>query len=110
MKKLLILLCLMAGQAWAAKLENVDLLGITPGKDSFELKLSAKPGPKGSYFFVNISKADVDSFEKLALVIKKLERGDRFKLNLDIPSFSMTPSGSYYRSERVKFSGTDPSD
>jgi hypothetical protein len=107
MKKLLIILCLMTHSAWAAKLENVDLLGATPEKDTVELKLHAKSGPKGSYFFINITKTDPDSFEKLGLVIKKLERGGYFKLDLDILSFSMSPSGSHYPSESVQFVGNN---
>ncbi len=107
MKALIFLLCLTANSALAANLENVDLLSVEHRKNSIELKLHAKSGPKDSYFFVNIANSDSNSFEKLAFVIKKLEKGDKFKLDLEIPSFSISPSGSYYRSESVKFSGND---
>lgn len=107
MRNLFLSFLLMGYSAMAANLEDVDLLSISHGNDGFELKLHAKSGPNGSYFFVNISKNDVHSFDKLALVIKKLEGGNNFKLDLNIKSFSMAPSGSYYRGEFVNFSGTD---
>ena len=89
----------------AAKLEDVVVLDITHGKENVELKLQAKNGPKDSYFIVDVVKNDKDSFAKLAIVLKKLKNRDNFKLSLNIPSFSMTPSGSYYRSDSVDFSG-----
>lgn len=64
MKTLVIFFYLMANTGWAAKLEDVNILKISPEKDNFELKLQVKDGPKDSYFFVDIVKSDVDSFEK----------------------------------------------
>ena len=42
----------------------------------------------------------------MALTLKKLKMKDNFKLGLDIPSFSMVPSGSFYRSNDITFLGT----
>lgn len=105
MKKLLLILLFSTSSVFAARLENVKILSTVANKEGVELKLHANQGPKGSYFFVVVSKFDNDSFYKLALVIKKLEKRDGYKLDLEIPSFSMSPSGSYYRSESVNFTG-----
>ena len=110
MKTMIVFLCLIAHSAFAASLEDVRILETAPGKDSLELKLQTKDGPKDSYFFVSIEKSDRAYSEKLALTDKKLKLGNEFKLDLDIPSFSAFPSGSFYRSEDVRFSGKDVRD
>jgi len=108
MKKALkiIFFCLTINTALAAKVEDVHVLDFKQGKDAFELKLHAKNGPKDSYFLVDIVKNDKSAFEKIALVLKKIKKKDDFKLDLDIISFSMSPSGSYYLSENVTFLGS----
>lgn len=106
----IMILSLSIGSAHAAKLEDVTILYLKAGKGSFELKLQVKDAKKNSYFLVEIVKEDEQAFEKLALVMKKLKRKDAFKLNLDIPSFSVSPPGSYYRSDSVKFTGTSDED
>lgn len=105
MKAILALSCLAANPAAAAKLKDVKILGTTVEKDGVELKLHTDLGAKDSYFLVKITKLDKQAFDKLLLVMRKQEGKDQFQLNLDIPSFSPAPSGSFYRSERVKFSG-----
>lgn len=101
------ILSLTINSAYAAKLDDVSVIEMKQGKnDKFELKLHAGNGPKDSYFFVDIVKSDKESFDKIALVLKKLKKKDAFKLGLEIPSFSMSPSGSSYLSDSVKFSGS----
>jgi hypothetical protein len=102
----LLLLVLMARPVFAAQVDDVLILDTKSTQDGIELKLREKASPKDSYFYVNIVKEDKESFDKLGLVIKKLQKGRSFKLNLDIPSFSRSPSGSSYRSEYVTFSGS----
>lgn len=106
MKKLFLLFLFIANVASAAKLDDVEVLSVTTGKDSHEIKLHTKQGPPGSYFFVKIAKSDAELFSKLGHVIKKLEKGKKYKLSLNIVSFSMSPSGSSYPSEDVEFSGS----
>lgn len=89
----------------AARLEDVRILSVKPGRDNFELKLQVKEGPSGSYFYLDIVKNDPESFEKMVHVVKKLMNRDKYKLDLDIPSFSVSPSGSYYKSEGIVFYG-----
>jgi hypothetical protein len=96
---------LFSNFVFAARLEDVRILKITPGRDNFELKLQTKNGPVDSYFVLDVMKSDPESFEKLVHIIKKVAYKDRYKLDLDIPSFSASPSGSYYRSEGITFSG-----
>ena len=107
MKKLILGLCLISSIASAAELRDLKLLSVVPGQDKIQLKLKTKDSPEGSYFYVEIMRSDEDSFVKLAQVIKKLAQGDNYRLNLDIKSFSGSPSGSSYRSEGIKFYGTD---
>lgn len=107
-KIFLFMLLLVSNSALAAKLEDVKVLEASSTKDGVELKLQSKGGAKDSYFVLNVTKSDRDAFDKLALVIKKLKKGNDFRLGLDIPSFSAFPSGSYYRSEDVVFSGIEP--
>lgn len=105
MKYLIILTALLGlNSVYAMKLDDVKVLDINYGKDNFELKLHSSEGPKDSYFYVDITKDDPKAFDKLALVIKKMRDEKKFKLDLDIPSFSPKPSGSYYRSSSVDFS------
>lgn len=89
----------------AAKIEDVKVLEVKYLKGSFEVKLQVKDGKKDSYFLVDIVKDDEKAFEKLALVMKKVKKKD-FKLNLEIPSFSAHPSGAYYKSPSVTFTGS----
>ncbi len=106
MKALTIIIFLLTISAsHAAKLDDVTILDLKHEKDSFELKLQIKNAPKDSYFMVRISPKDERAFDKIALVLMKLNKKDSFKLNLDIKSFSPHPSGSFYRSERVTFFG-----
>ena len=108
MKKLLkiIIVCLSINSAMAEKLEDVSILDIKHVDDAFELKLHAKNGPKDSFFFLAIVKKDEQAFSKLAIVFKKLKNKNDFKLSINIPSFSMSPNGSYYRSNDITFFGT----
>jgi hypothetical protein len=111
MKKLalalcLIALCLISTMASAAKLEDVRVLEVLPGPDKFEFKLQKTGGPKESFFYIDIMKSDPDSFEKLSHVLRKYLRSDEYRLDLDVPSFSASPSGSSYRSLDVKVFGT----
>lgn len=105
-KMMLFLFVLMVGRAQAAQLDDVRILQVTSGKDSVELRLRYKGAPRDSYFLVEIPKSDPESFAKMVLVARKLADGDGFKLSLDIPSFSPSPSGSSYRSLDVRFSGS----
>lgn len=93
------------GSAHADPVTDVKVLDVKYAKNSFEVKLQTKDGPKDSYFLVDIVKDDEKAFEKIALIWKKLKHKS-FKLNLNIPSFSATPSGSYYRSKDVQFEGS----
>lgn len=101
-----LLLTLVIGTTHAAKLEDVTILDLKYEKKSFEVKLQVKDAKKDSYFLIDIVKEDENAFDKLALVLKKLKKKDSFKLNLDIPSFSVSPPGSYYRSNSVTFIGS----
>ncbi|MNK12018.1 hypothetical protein D3C87_300740 [compost metagenome] len=107
MTKLILGLCLVSSFASAAQLEDVKILSATPQEQSLKLKLQTKGGSKDSYFFVDIMKNDTESFNKLVHVINKMANKERYKLNIDIPSFSASPSGSYYRSNGLTFSGVE---
>lgn len=107
MKTLFILtLALLMTNANAANLDNVKILDIKQEKENFSLKLQDSSGAKDSYFFVDIVPEDKEAFAKLALVLKKIKLKEKFKLALVIPSFSASPSGSYYRSNGVMFKGS----
>ncbi|MGE0529224.1 MAG: hypothetical protein AB7G93_12695 [Bdellovibrionales bacterium] len=109
MKTLVVALGLLSNIAIADLLEDVHVLNVKPGQNHLELKLRTKEGPKDSFFLVDIVKSDPEAFEKLAHVINELNRPDKHKLNLDIQSFSVSPSGSYYQSPGILFSGTTDS-
>ncbi|MES3038628.1 MAG: hypothetical protein V4736_12045 [Bdellovibrionota bacterium] len=107
MLKLLILLSLFSSVGFAARLEDVKILSAVPGQDSFELKLHANEGASDSFFFIEIVKSDPDSLEKMNHVFKKLMKKEKYRLDLDIMSFSVSPNGSVYRSEGIGFYGSD---
>jgi hypothetical protein len=102
----IILFSLALTSAHAARVEDVKVLDLKFKKDFFEVKLQIKDGKPDSFFTVEIIKDDEKAFNKLALVMKKIKKQDGYKLNLDIPSFSAYPSGSHYRSDSVKFTGS----
>lgn len=107
MKTLFILtMALIMTNANAAKLDNVKILDIKQEKENFSLKLQDSAGAKDSFFYVDIVAEDKEAFAKLALVLKKIKLQEKFKLALMIPSFSASPSGSYYRSNSVQFMGS----
>jgi hypothetical protein len=90
----------------AANLENVKVLSVKTGKENIEVKMQLSNSPKDSYFTVDIIKSEPEASEKIKIVNNKVRLKDRYKLDLEIPSFSPSPSGSYYRSNYVKFVGT----
>ena len=101
-----VIFCLTINSGFASTLEDVSLLDVKHVKNNFELKLQVKNAPANSYFTVALVETDKEAFNKLALVLKKMKLKKNFKLNLNIPSFSATPSGSYYKSDSVTFMGT----
>lgn len=102
----MITMILFAGSIQAATLNDVVLLSLTPKKESFELKLRVKDAKENSYFLVEIGKDDEQALKKLSMVLKKIHLKNSFKLNLTIPSFSVSPPGSYYKSNYVDFTGS----
>ena len=106
LKILMFMFCFTTSIASATTLEDVKILGVTVVNDSILLRLQAKRAPNDSYFFLDIVKSDSDSFEKLGHIINKLTYFDKYKLDLNIQSFSAEPSGSYYRSEGINFYGS----
>jgi hypothetical protein len=103
---LFLLFLIFSKVSFAARLEDIKILSVKPGQENFELKLQSKDAPKDSYFYIDIVKSDPDSFEKMAHLIKKIMKRDQYKLDLEIPSFSASPNGSFYRSEGIQFFGT----
>lgn len=102
----LIILCFSISTAFGATLEDVRVLDLRQGKGMFEVKLQTKHASEDHHFYVEIVQEDEKAFEKLALVLKKMKQKGNFKLNLNIISFSDLLSGSSYRSDSVKFSGS----
>ncbi len=105
MQKITFILLLVGKIALGAQLNDVKILDVVPTKDSLKLKLHAKTQPKDGYFYLEIMKTDPKSFEKMIQVVKKMRWGDKYDLNISIPSFSPAPSGSSYRSDTVTFGG-----
>jgi hypothetical protein len=105
MRFLISLLFVACSVASAAKLEDVKLLGAKAGADNFELKLQLKDGPPNSFFYIDIVKTDPDAFAKMIHVANKLMQKERYRLDMDIISFSASPSGSYYKSKDIIFRG-----
>lgn len=88
---------------FGAHLQNVRILNVNYAKDTVQLRLQTNEGALDSYFIVDVTKDDQEGFDKLSTVLKKITLGERFKLDLNIPSFSATPSGSYYKSKDISF-------
>lgn len=89
----------------AAEVKNVKILDMKFNQNNLELKLRSQKGATGSYFFLEITKNDPEAFEKMSHIIKKIKYNDKYNLNLNIPSFSDSPNGSYYKSEGISFNG-----
>jgi hypothetical protein len=95
----------MINTSFGAELLDVEILERNKSDDGVELKLRTKDGPLDTFFYLDIKKDDPNVVEKLSLVLKKTKMKNKFSLNLDIPSFSLLPSGSYYRSQSVLITG-----
>ncbi|MCB0367519.1 MAG: hypothetical protein H6624_12590 [Bdellovibrionaceae bacterium] len=102
---LLVGLFFLSGVAMAAELDDVKVLKVSPGKDSIEVMMQLKEGPANSYFLVDIVKDDKAAYDKLLHVLKKQQQKGKYRLDLKIASFSDSPSGSYYVSTEVAFTG-----
>lgn len=89
----------------AATLTDVEVLEIKSTEEGEELKLKDLKETPDGFFYVTLDKKDKDALAKSALVIKKLLHKDKFKLSLEISSFSSTPAGSSYKSSYVEFKG-----
>ncbi len=107
MKKLFIIALWFASSASAAKLENVSVMDVSHTLNDTEFKLHASTGPERSFFYVRLKRTDPKLFDKFTVLSEKLFKGESYKLDLDIASFSMSPSGSRYPGESVKFSGAE---
>jgi hypothetical protein len=105
MSLLILLLTFFCAQSDAAKLQDVNIIDIKSVNSGLELKLQTEEN-KGSHFFILIEKKDPKSFQKLVTVIEKLKLNQK-KMELNIPSFSVAPSGSYYLSKFVSFKITN---
>ena len=104
MKMLFILaMSVFANIANAAYLENVSVVQLIPENGSIKLRIEPSGSTDHSYFFVQMSNKDPEAFEKLVKAIQKAKRQSQNQLDLDILSFSNSPSGSYYNSESVTF-------
>jgi hypothetical protein len=102
--KLITTLLLLSQSALANMVENVSVLETESTATGVVVKLHAPVSGRGSYFFVHINKGDPTGFEKLAKLLQKIQSGPQIKMDLDIISFSLSPSGALYPSESVKFS------
>lgn len=101
--KIILCLLFLSSFASAERLENVKILDVKPGDSNVKLKMQMGNGAPESYFFIDITKNDPESFEKMILVFKKMLKKDQLRLDLNIPSFSASPSGSYYKSNDITF-------
>lgn len=107
MKHLWILaLCLVSTASFAASVEDVQIWGAEGNPGELRLMLHSKKLPKDSYFYVTITKDDPEAFGKMSQVTQKLVQGDKYRLDLQIVSFSAAPSGSSYRSPGIVFGGS----
>lgn len=101
--KFIFLLFCWSSVSFAASLEDVEVLKYDVAPDRLSLTLQVQNADPSSFFYVDITKSDPIAFEKTMLVLQKISQKDSFVLSLNIPSFSLTPSGSYYKSESVTF-------
>lgn len=103
--KILFFLLFALSTAHAAKIEDVRVLSMKYEKSAIVVKLQLKNVKDHSFFTVQIDREDEKALEKVALVLKKVKEKDKFRLSLDIVSFS-PQSGSFYRSQYVTFHGS----
>lgn len=103
MRKLILTIFLLSHFAEAARLQDINIMDIESKQNSFLLKLQPQGASNESFFFLEISQSDPRSYDKLSHIVKKILYKDEYKFDLNIPSFSEYPSGSYYRSEGVTF-------
>lgn len=105
--KWLMTLVFISHSAFAGSIENVSVLGAELLPTGVYVKMHAPVSGPGSYFFVNVNKSDPAGFDKLGLILQKVQSGSEMRLDLEIISFSLNPSGAVYSSESVKFHPKD---
>ena len=102
---LTVFVLLIIRPAQAVILTDVEVLEIKSTEAGEEVKLTDHKETPGGYFFVLLDKKDSALLAKSALIKKKQLLKNKFKLTLEIDSFSATPSGSSYKSSYVEFKG-----
>jgi hypothetical protein len=102
-----LLIFFISNLATAASIEDVNILEVKKNDSSTEVKMQVADGPKDLYFYVDITNDDPKAEEKNKQVQAKQKKGDKYKLHLNIPSFSIKPKGSFYRSTSVNFKGKE---
>jgi len=107
MKLILLGILILISRSFSADyLEDVAIMDVTTNNQNILLKLKTHKAPNNSYFFVDITQSDKDLFNKFVHIINKQKYGSRYQFNLNIPSFSTNPSGAYFRSDDIIFSGS----
>lgn len=102
--KIFFLFSLVSNISFGADLKDVKILKLQTNKqDGLKLTLQEKEAAKESFFYVELSNDGSQSYKKLSEVAKKNAELDKYRLNLEIISFSSSPSGSSYRSNRIVF-------
>ena len=87
----LVILLLIATASFAEKLEDVEVLNSKQSKNGITLKLQAIKEGKESFFYVDVTKDDRNSFEKLHFVIQKL-KNESFPIIIIVLRFSVNIS------------------
>lgn len=105
MKKILIgfILSFFTSSAMAGVVEGIKVLDVIKEEDSVSCKLHSTKGPKDNWFILILDKTDPEFAQKLKMVEAKKAKKEGSDFVINIPSFSLEPSGAVYRSADARF-------
>ncbi len=104
-KILLLTACLVSVSAQAARIEDIEVLEVVNEDPAeFQFKVRSKQGDAGLFFYIGFDKSKKDCLDKMTVVLMKMAKHQEFKIDVDIPSFSPYPAGSYYSCADIQFS------
>ena len=104
-KILLLVACLVAVSAHAARIQDIEVLEVVSEDPAeFQFKVRSKRAHADLFFFLGFDKSNRACLDKMTVLLLKMAKPKDHKIDLEIPSFSPYPAGSYYSCTDVQFS------
>ncbi|TNF24983.1 MAG: hypothetical protein EP319_17310 [Deltaproteobacteria bacterium] len=98
-----VVLFIVSFSSFADVAKDIKVLEINKTKDSVRVKLNTQSGPEGNWFVLILEKSDPQFDNKLKMIEAKHSNKPNSNFSIEIPSFTIEPSGAIYKAQYVKF-------